>query len=118
MCIVLPQGFFFGASKKCVELRKKISEEYKIHYVVDISSGSFINTGTKTSMLVFQKGMGPTETIKFIGLDESPLVETTLEQLREKNYSLNYKQYLTQEVEEMDGFEMARLGDILELRSW
>ena len=68
--IVLPQGFFFGASKKSVELRKMIAEEYRIWYVVDIASGSFINTGTKTSMLVFQKGVGPTEKVSFIGLDE------------------------------------------------
>jgi type I restriction enzyme S subunit len=111
-CIVLPQGFFFGASAKAVELRQKLAEEYKIHYVVDIASGSFINTGTKTSMLVFQKGVGPTDTVQFIGLDESLLVEATLEQLREKNYSLNYKQYLPQEVVEMDGVEMVRLGDV------
>jgi type I restriction enzyme, S subunit len=111
-CIVLPQGFFFGATVKAVELRKKLAEEYKIHYVVDIASGAFVNTGTKTSMLVFQKGVGPTETIQFIGLDESPLVEATLEQLRQKNYSLNYKQYIAQEVEEVAGFERVRLGDI------
>lgn len=115
-CIVLPQGFFFGASAKAVELRQKLAEEYKIYYVVDIASGSFINTGTKTSMLVFQKGVGPTETVQFIGLDESSLVEATLEQLREKKYTLNYKQYLPQEVEEMDGFEMVKLGDVCEIQ--
>jgi hypothetical protein len=49
-------------------LRKKIAEEYKIHYVVDIESGAFKNTGTKTSMLVFQKGVGPTTNVKFISL--------------------------------------------------
>ena len=84
--IVLPQGFFFGASKKCVELRKKIAEEYKIHYVVDIASGSFLNTGTKTSMMIFQKGVGATESVAFIGLDEKPLVEVPLEELRSKHY--------------------------------
>ena len=112
--IVLPQGFFFGASKKCVELRKKISEEYKIWYVVDIASGSFLNTGTKTSMMVFQKGVGPTEKVAFIGLDEKPLVEATLEDLRTKHYSLNYKQYLPQSAVEVEGFEMVKLGDIIE----
>ena len=110
--IVLPQGFFFGASKKCVELRKKIAEEYKIWYVVDIASGSFINTGTKTSMMVFQKGVGPTEKVLFIGLDEKPLVEATLEELRAKHYSLNYKQYLPQSAVEVEGFEMVKLGDL------
>jgi restriction endonuclease S subunit len=111
-CLVLPQGFFFGASKKCVDLRKKIAEEYKIWYVVDIASGSFLNTGTKTSMIVFQKGVGATEKISFIGLDEKLLVEATLEELRAKNYSLNYKQYMAQTVVEVEGFEMMKLGDI------
>ena len=111
--IVLPQGFFFGASKKCVELRKKIAEEYRIHSVVDIASGSFLNTGTKTSMMVFQKGVGATDTVTFMGLDETVLVEATLEELRAKNYSLNYKQYLPQSAVEVDGFEMVKLGDIV-----
>jgi type I restriction-modification system DNA methylase subunit len=113
-CLVLPQGFFFGASKKCVDLRKKIAEEYKIWYVVDIASGSFLNTGTKTSMIVFQKGVGETEKILFIGLDEKVLVEATLEELRAKNYSLNYKQYMAQSVVDVEGFEMVKLGDIIE----
>lgn len=112
--IVLPQGFFFGASKKCVELRKKIAEEYKIWYVVDIASGSFINTGTKTSMMVFQKG-STTDKVAFIGLDEKPLVEATLAELRAKNYSLNYKQYLLQSAVEVEGFEMVKLGEICEI---
>jgi restriction endonuclease S subunit len=111
--IVLPQGFFFGASKKCVELRKKIAEEYKIHYVVDIASGSFLNTGTKTSMMIFQKGVGATESVAFIGLDEKPLVEATLEELRVKHYSLNFKQYLPQSVVEVEGFEMVKLGELV-----
>jgi type I restriction enzyme S subunit len=113
--IVLPQGFFFGASKKCVELRKKIAEEYKIWYVVDIASGSFINTGTKTSMMVFQRGVGPTEKVSFIGLDEKELVSATLGELRAKHYSLNYKQYLPQTAVEVEGFEMVKLGDVIEL---
>lgn len=115
--IVLPQGFFFGVTKKCVELRKKITEEYKIHYVVDIASGAFANTGTKTSMMVFQKGVGATEKVSFIGLDEKPLVEATLEELRAKHYSLNFKQYLPQSAVEVEGFEMVKLGDICRLIS-
>lgn len=112
-CIVLPQGFFSGVSNKCIELKKKIVEEYRIHYIVDIASGSFLNTGTKTSMMVFQKGVGPTETITFMRLDEKMLVEVTLDELRAKNYLLNYTQYLPQSVVEVDGFEMVKLGDLV-----
>jgi len=110
--IVLPQGFFFGASKKCIELRKKIAEEYKIWYVVDIASGSFLNTGTKTSMILFQKGVGSTEKVSFIGLNEKLLVETTLEELRSKHYSLNYKQYLPQSAVEVEGFRSIPLSEL------
>jgi len=112
-CIVLPQGFFFGVTKKCVDLRKKLATEYKIHYVVDIASGSFINTGTKTSMLVFQKGVGPTENVSFIGLDEKPIVEASLADMSAKNYTLNYKQYLPQDAVEVDGVEMVKLGTVV-----
>jgi type I restriction-modification system DNA methylase subunit/restriction endonuclease S subunit len=115
--LVLWAQFFFGASKKCVELRKKIAEEYRIHSVVDIPSGAFKNTGTKTSMLIFQKGVGATERITFMGLDEKVLVEVTLEELRMKNYSLNYKQYLPQSAVEVDGFEMVKLGDIVSFKA-
>jgi restriction endonuclease S subunit len=115
--IVLPQGFFFGASKKCVELRKKIAEEYKIWFVVDIASGSFLNTGTKTSMMVFQKGVGPTEKVSFIGLDEKPLVEVTLAELQSKHYMLNYKQYLPQSAVEAEGFKMVKLGNIVSFKA-
>jgi type I restriction enzyme, S subunit len=113
-CIVLPQGFFFGASKKCIELRKKIAEEYKIWYVVDIASGSFLNTCTKTSMLVFQKGVGSTEKVCFIGIDEKLLAEASLEDLQAKHYSLNYKHYIPQSTVEVEGYEMIKLGDIIE----
>jgi type I restriction-modification system DNA methylase subunit len=116
--IVLPQGFFFGTSKKCIELRKKIAEEYKIWYVVDIASGSFINTGTKTSMMVFQRGVGPTEKVSFIGLDEKELVSATLEELRAKHYSLNYKQYLAQSAVEVEGFEMVKLETLLKEKNY
>ena len=110
--LVLWDHFFFGAGKKCVELRKKIAEEYKIHYVVDIASGAFINTGTKTSMIVFQKGVGPTEKVSFIGLNETLLIEATLEDLRIRNYSLNYKQYIPQTIVAVEGFEIKKLSEI------
>ena len=63
-------------------------------------------------MMVFQKGVGSTDSIKFIGLDEKLLVEASLADLRSKNYSLNYKQYLPQSAVEVEGFEMVKLGGI------
>ena len=53
-----------------------------------------------------------------MGLDEKVLVEATLDELRAKNYSLNYKQYLPQSAVEVDGFEMVKLGDILKDKNY
>lgn len=116
--IVLPQGFFFGTSNKAIELRRKLSEEYRIHFVVDIESGAFANTGTKTSMIVFQKGVGPTNTVQFINMDRQSLINASLEDLRNKRYSLNYKQYIQQEVQQIEGFQWVKLGDILSKKKY
>jgi type I restriction enzyme S subunit len=116
-CIVLPQGFFFGAGKKVVELRKKLIEEYAVYAVIDIDSGEFENTTTKTSMLVFQKGVGQTDEVTFMNLERDEYTRATIEQIREKKYSLNYKQYIDEEIEEIEGFEIVKLGDICEIES-
>jgi restriction endonuclease S subunit len=75
-------------------------------------------------MMVFQKGVGATDNIEFISLimkepnsipdhEVKPLIKTTLEELRSKHYSLNYKQYLPQSALEVEGFEMVKLGDLI-----
>jgi restriction endonuclease S subunit/type I restriction-modification system DNA methylase subunit len=108
-CILLPQGFFFGTMKKTIELRKKLAEEYKIHYVVDLSS---LSTSTKTSMLVFQKGVGPTDTIRFLDMQENTRVQVNLDTIRAKQYSLAYNQYIAQETVEVQGFTTFLLKDV------
>jgi len=115
--IVLPQGFFFGSAKKAIELRKCLCEDYKIHYIVDLEAGAFVNTGTKTSMLVFQKGVGPTQDISFVDVNEKPIMTVSLQELRAGHYSLNYKQYVKRVVEPVEGFELVRLGEIISVES-
>ena len=116
-CIVLPQGFFFGTSKKAVALRQRLVEEYKVHLVVDLKSGEFVNTQTKTSMLVFQKGVGATDTITFIDAEESTLAVASLAQVRAKSYMLEYKRYVERASSHTDPtVEMVALGDIAEIR--
>lgn len=115
--IVLPQGFFFGVSNKWIELRKKIAEDYKIQYVIDIASGEFLNTDTKTSMMVFQKGVGSTQSVKFIRIDERFIVEASLEDLRKNRYSLDYKKYLPQTSTEVDGCQIVKIKDVVSFKA-
>jgi restriction endonuclease S subunit len=55
--------------------------------------------------------------VSFIDLDEKPLVQATLDELRSKNYSLNYKQYLPQNSVRVEGFEMVKLEDIVSFKA-
>lgn len=119
-CMVLPQGFFFSSEKKVVALRTKLIEEYRVHYILGINAGSFANTTTTTSMVVFQRGVGPTESIHFLKLDPSAIdavstiMVTTLEQLRRKNFSLDHSRYTPRNEVIPDGFHLMKLGDLLE----
>ena len=63
-------------------------------------------------MVVFQRGVGATEKIAFMDMDEKILVEASLEDLCGKSYSLNYKMYLPQDVKELEGFETKKLSEI------
>jgi restriction endonuclease S subunit/16S rRNA G966 N2-methylase RsmD len=94
-CIVLPQGFFFGSQKKQIELRKRLIEDFKIHYVVDIASGEFANTGTKTSMLVFEAGVGCTGLVQFLDINQRKVSTASFEAVALKRFSLNSSQYTT-----------------------
>lgn len=113
-CIVLPQGFFFGSSKKIVELRKRLTEEYKVHYVVDIASGEFANTGTKTSMIVFESGVGSTDTVRFMDINKTIINEVKLQDLRQKSYIYNCNVYKDMTMEECKGFDVIELRHLVD----
>jgi type I restriction-modification system DNA methylase subunit len=117
-CIVLPQVFFFGSSKKQIELRKRLVEEYDVLYVVDIASGEFANTGTKTCMLVFQASKRHTSEIHFMNINQEIITKATYEMLTEKHYTMNMNAFiesinLKQIPKE---FTLVRIGDILEFQ--
>jgi restriction endonuclease S subunit len=117
-CIVLPQGFFFGSSKKQVELRKRVIEEFKVHYVVDFASGEFANTGAKTAMLVFEAGVGRTEKIKFICIDRNILCECTVQDCHSKAYSLNIGRYMDSQLQNLDAsHQLSMLKDVIVLKT-
>jgi hypothetical protein len=45
-------------------------------------------------MLVFQKGVGCTETIKFVDINKSYLCEASIKDIRAKSYTLQYDRYI------------------------
>jgi hypothetical protein len=80
-CIVIPNEFTKKETKKGIELRKILVEKYNIWYIVDIKPN--------LCMIVFQKGVGTTEKIIFMDLYENIISESSLEDLKNDDYSLN-----------------------------
>lgn len=112
-CIVLPQGFFFGSSKKQVELRKRLTEEFRVDCVVDIASGEFVNTGTKTSMIVFESGTQKTDIVRFMDIEGNIITQVSIEQLRNKSYLYNCNVYKPLILQEMTGYEIVPLHKLV-----
>jgi type I restriction-modification system DNA methylase subunit len=102
-CGVLKEGCFFD--KKFSDLRKYLSTYYDVEYVISVPSDDFINTSTKTSILIFHNTKKKTTEIKFcelqvikikdednrervIGFDE---INPQSKKLIHKFYSENYE---------------------------
>ena len=66
-CGVLKEGCFFD--KKFTDLRKYLSMFYEVEYVISVPQDDFLNTSTKTSILIFKNSGNPTKEIKFCELE-------------------------------------------------
>ena len=144
-CGVLKQGVFFD--KKFKNLRKELINNYEVMRVIGVPQDDFLNTSTKTSILIFKNTGKKTKSIKFIELDQitnksntiglneinpqtkeiigeyvfdkEKLVENNkksmdikYDNLVKKDFSLNYKDYIIDNIVVNDGFEVKILGDV------
>ncbi|MEM3857958.1 MAG: N-6 DNA methylase [Candidatus Micrarchaeaceae archaeon] len=111
--IVLDDGFYFGANKKLTELRKYLVENFNIRYIVDIPQDAFENTSTKTSILIFQNN-GKTEEIKILDFKSgSEIIKININEIREKNYTLNYNRYIKKFWNIPNDYKLYKLKDII-----
>ena len=66
-CGVLKEGCFFD--KKFQDLRTALCNFYEVLYVISVPQDDFLNTSTKTSILIFKNSGCKTSAIKFCELD-------------------------------------------------
>jgi hypothetical protein len=66
-CGVLKEGCFFD--KKFQDLRTNLCKFYEVQYVISVPQDDFLNTSTKTSILIFKNSGKATTEIKFCELD-------------------------------------------------
>jgi type I restriction enzyme S subunit len=144
VCVgVLKEGVFFNSIYK--DLRKCLIEKYNVTEVISVPKDQFENTSTKTSIIIFKNTKEKTKKIKFSELlveryendvfeeqgDKILLVEnkgdiknvidkqisvSSLDDLKEKKYSLNGKDYNDVLCYCPKGFELNKLGNMIEYK--
>lgn len=104
ICMVSPNGKeIFGKGKDHIEIRKNTMESCNVYKIALLPSQSFKPyTGVETLVLFMKKG-SKTKEIKFVQLmnnkdtiTEKELVKVKYDQLKEKNYTWNYKDYVVE----------------------
>ena len=138
---VLKEGVFFD--KKYKDIRECLIKNYNVREVISVPQDQFENTSTKTSIIIFDNTEEKTSEIKFYNLnvekyeknvielinDEYQLIEykddireltdtliskANLEELKNKNWSLNGKDYNLPEIKVSKDYELIKLGEICE----
>jgi type I restriction-modification system DNA methylase subunit len=144
-CGVLKEGVFFD--KKFKELRKNLINNYDVKFVVSVPQTDFLNTSTKTSILIFINSGKRTSKVNFCELretnknnvieeinpqtnkkisdfliDEYKFVETEenylsvdYEEIKQNDYSLNYKNYVKHDIKVNEDYKVVKLGDVLDI---
>jgi type I restriction-modification system DNA methylase subunit/restriction endonuclease S subunit len=154
---VLKQGVFFD--KKFTEMRKQLIENYEVEYVISVPQDDFLNTTTKTSILIFRNTGNKTKQIKFCDIEiikkeiineegdkevhitgikevnphtkeeisffDTKKAEFTnikdnylianYKELVNKDYTLNYKSFIKEDIKVGKGFKVVKLGDICDI---
>lgn len=142
-CGVLKEGVFFDS--KYSKLREVLIDNYNVTDIISVPADQFENTTTKTSIIIFKNTEEKTSEITFSELivnkfqddkfeeDEEGniiiseykddihsidnLIISTIrvDEIKEKSYSLNYKDYDKKELVCGNDYKLVKLGDICEL---
>jgi type I restriction enzyme S subunit len=141
-CGVLKEGVFFDS--KYSKLREVLINNFNVTDVISVPADQFENTTTKTSIIIFKNTEEKTTEITFSQLivnkfeddkfeeDENgniiiseykddihsisnPIISNvSIDEIKEKLYSLNYKDYDKKELVCGDDYKIVKLGDICE----
>jgi type I restriction-modification system DNA methylase subunit len=144
-CGVLKEGVFFDS--KYSKIRKVLIDKYNVTDIISVPADQFENTTTKTSIIIFKNTEEKTTEIIFSELivnkfqddkfeeDEegniiiseykddiysidNPIISTvSVDEIKEKSYSLNYKDYDKKELICGNDYKLVKLGDICEINN-
>jgi len=141
-CGVLKEGVFFDG--KYSKIREVLVDNYNITDIISVPADQFENTTTKTSIIIFKNTEEKTTDITFSELivnkyqndkfeedgdgniiiseykddiysvNNSIISNVSIDEIRVKSYSLNYKDYDKKELICGNDYKIVKLGDICE----
>lgn len=124
ICMVSPNGKeIFGKGKDHIEVRRNIVNTCDLYKIALLPSQSFKPyTGVETLVLFMKKGT-KTKEINFVQLvntkdiiTEKSIIKVKYDQLKDKNYSWNYKDYLVEDITKNDStLEYQNFGELFTL---
>jgi type I restriction-modification system DNA methylase subunit len=144
-CGVLKEGVFFDS--KYSKIRKVLIDKYNVTDIISVPADQFENTTTKTSIIIFKNTEEKTTEITFSELivnkfqddkfeeDEegniiiseykddiysidNPIISTvSVDEIKEKSYSLNYKDYDKKELICGNDYKLVKLNEIAKIKS-
>src|SRR3972149_2104682 len=120
--MIWPYGNEMSSVRKAeLEVRKKLIEEFKLEKIILLPKGIFEYTSIATVIIKF--GTGKTDSVIFSKFDEKGEIDKaeftkTLEEIKNKNYSLRLEDYIEKIKEKVGAkFEIKKLGDICEFKN-
>lgn len=118
--VIVPDGVLFNDAKQHKSTREYLLKNFNLKKVISMEGDFFMNTGVKTSILFFENS-GSTEQVEFCKIQlvddkivENVIISVDIDDI--KDYSLQVGIYLKEEVEQIEGIEYKKLGDICELK--
>lgn len=120
--IIVPEGVLFNSTKMYKETREYLMDNFELKKVIKVGEGEFFkNTGVKTAVLFFKNTGESTKQVEFVKvhkvenkIEEVPLMNVSIENIKENKYSLNLNMYKEVILNTLDNIPVKKIKEVCE----
>jgi type I restriction-modification system DNA methylase subunit len=122
--IIVPEGVLFNSTKMYKETREYLMDNFELKKVIKVGEGEFFkNTGVKTAVLFFKNTGESTKQVEFVKvnkvenkIEEVPLMNVSIENIKENKYSLNINMYKEVILNTLDNIPVKKIKEVCEYK--
>jgi len=122
--IIVPEGVLFNSTKMYKETREYLMDNFELKKVIKVGEGEFFkNTGVKTAVLFFKNTGESTKQVEFVKvnkvenkIEEVPLMNVSIENIKENKYSLNLNMYKEVILNTLDNIPVKKIKEVCEYK--